>query len=424
MSRNCLKITALILSIVLLVSFLLTSCSGGKTLTIMGKKSDMEKSYMTAVFKLYEEKTGNKIKVVSIEDVEFEATASQNIANGDVPDILMHFNNSDLHRFDVEKNFYYLNDEKWVSELTDSAKAYCLDSQGNLIGFPFWESSVSGCYYNKTLLDSLGLEPATTQAEFDTLCQTLADMGQTPICWAQDGCTWMAQFGLDPVFADEPELLEKLNNNEIKYSDIPQVRNMAAWIEKAADNGWFGTNYLKTGWSDISPALSSGKAVMTFIWDTWFYTDFEKDGKYTVDDFAVMPVFFNTVEGGTYEGGNLNMMMLNKNGDKLELAREFLEFCAEPENYNAAFDGISTVKCFNRETANIQSKMVTDAAASIAERERVSTAASKIVGYSAEDVASALENLLRKKTDAAGCVKIMDSLRTEEAKKQGAEAFK
>ena len=408
----------------------LTACGGGEqsgqekvTLSVMGRKSDMEKSYMTTLFRHYETTTGNQLNIITIEDAEFETEAAKRFEAGNVPDVFMHFHNADLSRFHVEDNFCYLNDESWVSDLADSARAYCEDRDGNLLGLPFWESSVSGCYYNKTLLDSLGLKPAATQAEFDMLCRALAEIGYTPVCWPADGCTWMFQFGLDPIFADDPDLLEKLNRNEITYSEIPEVTDMVQWVKNAADNGWFGDDYLKTGWSDISSVLGSGEAVMTFIWDTWFYTDFDPESRYTVDDFAVMPVFMNTADGGTYEGGNLNMMMVNKNGAHTEEALEFLRFCAAPENYNVAFDGISTVSCFKGQTTNIQSKMVTDARASIDEKERVSTAATRIVGYSADDVAAAFDSLLRGKTDAAGCVKLMDQYRIEEAEAQGADGF-
>ncbi len=415
-----------ILLLTLTSALFLTSCNGNhnksqdkNSLTIMGRKSDMEKSYMTSIFEQYETATGNKLEIIEFDDSEFEVDASKKFADGDAPDIFMHFNNADLNRFDVSDNFYYLNNENWVADLTNSSKAYCQDKEGNLLGLPFWESSVSGCFYNKTLLDSLGLKPASTQAEFDVLCQVLADIGYTPICWPADGCTWMFQFGLDPIFADDPSLLEKLNKNEVNYSDIPAVTNMVQWVSDAADKGWFGSDYLENGWSDISMIMGSGKAVMTFIWDTWFYTDFEKGNKYTVDDFALMPAFMNTADSGTYEGGNLNMMMVNKNSKKLDMALEFLSFCASSENYNIAFDGISTVSCFKGQTTNIQSSMVTNAGASIAKNERVSTAASKIIGYSADDVSAAFDRLFNKKTDVAGCVSLMDDYRIKEAKKQG-----
>ena len=397
--------------------------AGGVTLTVMGKATDLQKKYMKSIFEQYESKTGNKLNIIAYEDMDFEKAAYEQFDSGKAPDIFMHFNNSDLNRFDVSDNFYYLNGEEWVSDLTDGAAAYCTDGDGNLLGLPFWENSVSGCYYNKTVLDSLGLKPASTQAEFDVLCQALADAGYTPICWPAGGCSWMMQFGLDPIFADDPELLEKINRNEISYSDIPEVTDMTRWIAEAADKGWFGQRYLETGWADISPAIGSGDAVMTFIWDTWFDTDFEEGNKYSADDFALMPVFLNTAPAGTYEGGNLNMMMVNKNGKHVEEALDFLSFCASEENYNKAFDGISTVNCFKGQTTNIQSKMVTDAAASVAEKERVSTASSRIVGYSAEDVAMAFDDMFRKKTDVAGCVRLMDNYRVSEAEIQGAEWF-
>ncbi len=411
----------LLILLVLATVIFLTSCNGSKTgddhdtLTIMGKQTDLEKSYMTSIFEQYEKATGNELDIISIEDAKYETEAAARFKRGDVPDVFMHFHNAELGYFNVDDNFYYLNNEQWTEELTDSAKAYCMDGDGNLLGLPFWESSVSGCYYNKTILDSLGMEAAATQAEFDMLCQTLKEIGYTPICWPADGCSWMMQFGLDPIFADNPNLLEQLNNNKITYADIPQVKSMVEWIAGAADKGWFGSNYMETDWSRISPSLSSGEAVMTFIWDTWFYTDFE-EGKYSVEDFALMPVFMNTVDGGTYEGGNLNMMMVNKNSERLETALDFLSFCATPKNYNEAFDGIATVNCFKGQTTNIQSQMVTDSMASIEALERVSTASTRIVGYSAEDVRAAFDSLLRKRTDVKGCIELMDEYRMKEAK--------
>lgn len=412
------KILAAISSAAILLT--VSSCASteeefdGITLTVLGKKTDMEKSYMKKIFDQYEVKTGVRLKVEAVEDVNFEIEAEKRLSGGNAPDILMHFNNADLNRFNIPENFLYLNNEKWVSDLEDNACEYCTDSDGNLLGLPFWESSVSGCYYNKTILDSLGLKAASTQDEFDVLCSVLKECGYTPICFPANGCTWMYQFGLDPIFADEPEMLTNINSGLVRYSEIPQVRDMVQWIYDAKTNGWFGENYLNTGWNEISTELSSGNAVMTFIWDTWFYTDFEQNGKYTVDDFALMPIFMNTAENGTYEGGNLNMMMVCKNGKNTETAMEFLKFCATPENYNYAFDGISTVNCFNGQTTNIQSHMVMDSAESIDEYERISVAVSRIAGYSADDMSLIFNDMFRDKTDVDGCLALMDEYRNIE----------
>ena len=428
MKRICLSFSI----ILIITALLLTGCTGGKenpgesdsvTITVMGRKNDLAKSYMTSIFEQYEAATGNQIEPIPFEDSEFEVTAAEWFAKGNVPDIFMHFHNSDLDRFDIEGNFLYLNDQEWVDELTESTLAYCLDDDGNLMGLPYWENSVSGCYYNKTILDELGLRPAVTQTEFDMLCQALADTGHVPICWPADGGGWMVQFALDPVFADDPEKLRAINQNEITYADIPEVADMVNWIDRAAGRGWFGSNYLNWDINDIGSVMSSGEAVMTFMWDTWFYTDLPKDGRYTVDDFALMPVFLNTVDGGTYEGGNLNMMMVNKNGKHIDACLDFLSFCATPEHYNAAFDGISTVSCFKGQTTNIQSPMITDVADSVAAHLRASTSASKVKGFSSEDVAVALESLFRQRTRTTGCIKLMDDFRIAAAARQGVEGF-
>ena len=426
MKKLCFSIVAVFAAL----SLLFTGCLGinsksdAVTITIMGRKSDLAKSYMTSIFEQYEKATGNKIKPIAFEDSAFESTAAEKFAHGEVPDIFMHFHNSDLKRFNVANNFLYLNDEEWVDELTQSTFDYCLDSDGNLMGLPFWENSISGCYYNKTILDRLGLNPAVTQKEFDVLCQALYDSGYTPICWPAGGGSWMVQFALDPVFADDPEKLIKLNKNEIKYADIPEVTDMVRWIDNAAKKGWLGTEYLNWDIDDVSPVMSSGKAVMTFMWDTWFYTDLAKDGKYTVDDFALMPVFLNTANKGTYEGGNLNMLMVNKNGEHIDECLDFLSFCATQKNYNKAFDGISTVNCFKGQTTNIQSPMITDAHDSISENLRASTTASKIEGYSGDDdVLAALDSLFRKRTDVEGCVKLLDEYRIKRARSEGVDGF-
>ena len=421
-------------SLFLAILFLLTACSptsGGEqddgkvTLTIMGKKSDMEKDYMQQIFQLYEESGRCRLRILYMDDADssYDAAVREAFSSGEAPDILFHFNDSGLNTLNVKEQFVCLDGEEWVSDLTDGTKEYCQDSEGHLLGLPFWENSVSGCYYNKTILDSLGLRPAATQAEFDALCQALKSIGYTPLCWSFDTCHWNYQFALDPIFADDPELLVRLNKNEITYADIPAVWDMVNWLADAEEKGWFGEGYADRNWEDLSHAMAAGECVMINIWDTWFDTDLEKGGLYSKEDFAVMPVFMNTEPYGTYEGGNLNMMMVNKQGNHVEEALEFLSFCAKSENYNIAFDGISTVSCFKGQTTNIQSDMVTEAFVSISLHERASTANSKIIGYSQQDMGTAVQKLFQGEVDAAGCVALMDEYRIAAARELGTEGF-
>lgn len=411
------------ISALLFLALFLTGCGASpisqdeNTLTFLIQTHDAETTYTKRIIKLFEEKTGNHIKILSFDEAEFEQKALELFEKGNVPDIFVHFNNSDLTKYNVSENFYYLNEEAWIDEMTDGAKAYSMDSDGNIIGLPFWESSVSGCYYNRAIFDELGLKPASTQEEFDALCEALKTVGYTPMYWGGDGCHWPFQFGLDPIFADDPELLEKLNRNEIAYADIPAVRDMVEWLYAAKQKGWFNADYATANWDDLAIAVGNGDVATVFIWDTWFSMNLKEGSKYSIEDFELMPVFMNTTEMGTYEGGNLAMFMANKNSKKLELALEFLSFCATPENYNAAFDGIATVSCFKNQTTNIQSKMVTNAMTSILANERVSTAWPKIIGYNQNDVGNAILKLFQEEVDVDGCIELMDESRIAVLKK-------
>lgn len=423
MKRKLLSVISSFLMLTVSACNINIASDDSESLTLFMKKSDAEKTYIQKIIDLYESSTGNKIKPVIVENADFDRKSAEAFAGDDVPDLFFNYNDSSLEEFNIPEHFYYMNGEKWVDELTDSVKASCLDSEGNVIGLPFWENSLSGCYYNKKILDSLGLRPATTQAEFDTLCDALKTVGYTPLYWSSNGCNWMFQFGLDPIFSDNPDLLDKLNRNEITYSDIPEVWDMITWFEKASSKGWFNSNYAEASWDDIAPALENGESVLLFVWDTWFDTDFKENGKYSRDDFEVMPIFMNTDNMGTYEGGNMNMLMVNKNSPRLDMALEFLDFCATPENYNIAFKDVSTVKCFKHQTTNIQSEMVTDAETSIKAHQRVSTARLKIIGYKQNDVGEAVLQLFQGKTDVKGCIDLMDKYRIANAKELGTEGF-
>ena len=399
--------TALMLALALPLAGCRAAGDSGDDLSIWVRDSDY-RDYIKDTFELYEAETGNALAVKVIPEDSFDAEVERAFAEGDGPDILMHYNDSDLAKIGLADNFLVLNDQAWVDSLMAGSRAYCDDGAGNLMGLPFWESSVSGCYYNKTILDSLGLKPASTQAEFDMLCAALRGIGHTALFWG-DQCGWMYQFGLDPIFADDPDLLERLNSGEITYADIPEVRAMVQWIADANDKGWLGDPRGK-GYDDVSAPLASGDAVMVDIWDTWFETDFTP-GEYGPEDFAIMPVFMGTSDKGTYEGGNLNMMLVNKNARHLNEALGFLEFCASPEVYNKAFDGVPSVKVFEGQDTIVTADMLVDAESSIGQLERASTAQPKIRGYSQEDMKAAFTALLSGEVDVDGCLKMMDDAR-------------
>lgn len=441
MKKRGKKIAALLISTALAAG-MLSACSGGSgdakkeskktdsksdggvTLTLYGNADDAAKPYMKKIFQLYEEKTGNKIDVQGLDASNFESVCLTKFQTGDIPDILMHFGGYSLDAYNPAENFVDFTDAKWVDDIADTSKAQTM-RDGVVYGLPFWESSVSGCFYNKKIFEEQGLKVPTTQAEFDEVCQKLLDAGIQPIYMAAaDSWPLLYQFGMDPIFKDG-DLLEKINSNQTTYSDIPEMTSLLEWYKTSAEKGYFGKDYSTDTWDYSSEVLGTGEAAMIFCWDTWFDTDYDSESyDYTSDDFGLMPIFMGTAEEGTYEGGNNSLLLVNKNGDKVDTATEFVNFCADPENYNEAFDGIATTPTFKGMTTNKLSSQYQGAEESIAKVGNPSIANPEIIGFSQNDGGKCIQELLVGNIDVKECLKLMDDERIKVATSQNVEGFK
>lgn len=376
--------------------------SGGITLTLYGNADDAAKPYMQNIFQLYEEKTGNKIDVQGLDASNFESVCLTKFQTGDIPDILMHFGGYGLDAYNPKENFVDFTDAEWVDDIADTSKAQTM-RDGVVYGLPFWESSVSGCFYNKKIFEQQGIKVPTTQTEFEEACQKLVDAGIQPIYMpAADSWPLLYQFAMDPIFKDK-NLLDKLNSNQTTYSEIPQMKSMLEWYKNCADKGYFGKDYATDSWDYGSEVLGTGEAAMLFCWDTWFDTDYDNESyEYKGDDFGLMPVFMGSAEEGTYEGGNNSLLLVNKKGGKVDAAIEFVNFCANPENYNEAFDGVATTPTFKGMKKNKLSSQYEGAKDSIAKVGNPSIAWGEVIGFSQNEGGKCIKELLVGNTDVAG----------------------
>ncbi len=382
---------------------------GGVTLTLYCNADDMAKPYMQKIISLWEEESGNKIDQQGLDTDNAETIALTKFTTGDIPDLYVHFGNSNLKNFNPEENFVDWTDAEWVSDIQDSVLPQATYND-KIIGLPFWEASNSGCFYNKKIFDELGISQPKTQEEFDKVCDKLLENDIQPIYLAAaDSWPILYQFALDPVLEEHPEYIEQLNAGELTYAEIPEFTSMCEWFLSAAEKGYFGKNFASDTWDYCSEVLGTGEAAMLFCWDTWFDTDYDSESyEYAGEDFGIMPVFMGTCEEGTYEGGNVNLMMANKNGDHVEEAKDFINFMSVPENYNQAFDGISTAAVFKGQTTNVNSTQYEENKDSVDQLIRASSAQPKIVGYNQGEGGKALLQLVSGDITVEECIKLID----------------
>lgn len=386
-----------------------SNTGSGVTLTLYCNADDMAKPYMQKIISLWEEESGNKIDQQGLDTDNAETIALTKFTTGDIPDLYVHFGNSNLKNFNPEENFVDWTDAEWVSDIQDSVLPQATYND-KIIGLPFWEASNSGCFYNKKIFDELGISQPKTQEEFDKVCAKLLENDIQPIYLAAaDSWPILYQFALDPVLEEHPEYIEQLNAGDLTYAEIPEFTSMCEWFLSAAEKGYFGKNFASDTWDYCSEVLGTGEAAMLFCWDTWFDTDYDSESyDYAGEDFGIMPVFMGTCEEGTYEGGNVNLMMANKNGDHVEEAKDFINFMSVPENYNQAFDGISTAAVFKGQTTNVNSTQYEENKDSVDQLIRASSAQPKIVGYNQGEGGKALLQLMSGDITVEECIKLID----------------
>ncbi|MCI6005925.1 MAG: ABC transporter substrate-binding protein [Blautia sp.] len=384
------------------------SASDSVTLSLYMNADDLAKPYIQKIISLYEEESGNKIDQQGLDRDSAENIALTKFTTGDIPDIYVHFGNSNLSNFNPIGNFVDFSDADWVSDIEDSILPQAT-YDNKIIGLPFWEASHSGCLYNKKIFEELNLAVPTTQQEFDNVCDTLLENDIQPIyIAAADSWPIAYQFALDPVMEEHPEYIEKLNNNEMKYADIPEFTDMVTWFQTAAEKGYFGQTFASDSWDYASEVLGTGEAAMMFCWDTWFDTDYDSESfDYIADDFGIMPIFMGTCDEGTYEGGNVNLFMANKNGERVEEATEFINFMADPDNYNKAFEGVSTAAVFKGQTTNVNSSQYEENKENVDKLIRASCSP-KIVGYNGTEGGKALLQVMSGDISVEECIELID----------------
>lgn len=393
------------------------------TLTLYGDAGNVQRPFMQKLFELYEEKTGNKLDVQGIESENFETVCLTKFQTGDIPDLFLHHGGYSLDAYNPAENFVDFSDAQWVSDVQDSVLPTAMRG-GKVYGLPFWEASYSGLLYNTKIFEEYGIELPKTQEEFNAVCDKLLENGIQPIYLPlKDAWPILYQYGMDPIFEDA-ELLQKLNTNQITYSEIPEMKAQMEWYKMAADKGYFGKTYGTDTWDYCMEVLGEGEAAMMYCWDTWLYSDYDSEAyTYAADDFGLMPAFIGTTEDGTFEGPNCCLTLANKNSEHAEAAIEFINFMADPENYNEAFDGFQTAPVFKQQTTIDMTPQYKAAEEWIAQVGHASIANPEIIGFSNVDGAKCIQELLLGNVDVDTCLERMDEERIKAARTQNAEGF-
>lgn len=275
--------------------------------------------------------TGNTLDVQAVDDNQFSQLVLTKMTNGGMWDIILGATGTEGNIYNHEKYFEDLSQEEWVSRLSDACLPF-MQVDGNTYGFPTGGMNSFGIVYNKKVFEENGLTIPATSEEFAAVCETLKAAGITPIEISMADPWTVNQIinGEWPnILAANPGLLEKLNKNEIRWDEVPEVIDLFERMKGWVDNGWVNADMATTSYEMAQKAIGEGKAAMMYMGD-WADPEYIK----TVPEAAGQIGMFAapTADGNSYlAAAGPSAYYVSKDTKNLDAVKNFLNYLSGDE---------------------------------------------------------------------------------------------
>ena len=320
----------------------------GTTITVMASQDWVYDAEME-LGKQFEEETGIKVDYQIVPADQYYNMLMTKLNSGEGPDIFGGQSGSFdiVSQYNVEKNAVDLSDQAWVDTYDEFAKEQT-SVDGKVYGMTYYDVSTDYyVVYNKKIFEENGLEVPTTYAEFEEVCQTLLDNDIVPIyepCadgWHQT--MWFTEIG-GKYEELVPGIVDDLNNNKIKFADVPELKEALDQLNDMAQKGYFGDNYLSDEYTDLLMNLGSGEYAMALEKPGQISAIAEaSDGKYTEDDFGmfVIPLLDNDVYPQHPCGPS---RFVYSGSEHQEEAKQYLEYIASADSVQYMIDNCDKIE--------------------------------------------------------------------------------
>jgi len=279
----------LVMAVLLLVG-LLSACGGSQTSSNTGETSSQPSQGTTetkknvtlsqmvsqgwttdadeALSKKFTEETGIAIDWQVTPADQYHDLLKTKLNAGEAPDIFWIQTNPFAIKteIDPEKNCIDFSNESWV-KVMNPARLPAVSYNNKVYGLMLWSNSPEYVFvYNKTLFGELGItKTPTTYAEFKNDCATIKAKGITPIYeYVAAGWHHVLPFAQIGGRYEElhPGLYDQLNNNKIKYADVPEMELALKQMKECADLGYYGDDYMSNTGEDAQQRMATRKAAM------------------------------------------------------------------------------------------------------------------------------------------------------------------
>jgi raffinose/stachyose/melibiose transport system substrate-binding protein len=333
------------------------------TLTFLIANTDDVTPY-NLIFEQYEKQTGNKIEVQALPGGDYDNMLKTRFSTGDFPDVfLMQPGTKQYVKLRADETLYEWSGEAGVwDNVIESIKEFQTTPEGKAYGVPFGKTGQMGVFYNKDVFAKASVEPPKNYADLIEIAQKIKAAGITPFYEAvKEG--WPAQvFYLSGWVSQVDQAIgaegvQKLNVNQLKLSDIPELKDLFAKAKELKDLGLFQKNALSGTYDELQNDFGEGKVAMTFMLDGILPQLEKKFGnEFLMNKVGFFP-FPSDTDTGTAMITPPNQLMVPSKAKHLEAAKELVKFMISNESVNtfyAAHPGIPIFKGATSELYPVQ----------------------------------------------------------------------
>lgn len=361
------------ISILLLVSLGLTSCSSGidqsnvpeqkiekTTITFLHYFSDvLDGGIKELVNQFNNDQEEYVLKAIPIDHEAFKISIVKSLEEKNPPDIYSYW--AGARTYSIREYLMPVDDMWSANDLNSKFSPSVIESAAK-VGDHYYLLPITQHYvaffYNKKIFGDLGLKPPKTWEEFLAVCETLKVNNKTPITLGAKS-RWPAQFWFDYILLRTAgkEYRDKLMNGEAKYTDSEVTRAFAIWSD-LIDKGYFNEDATEVEWYDSPMSdIVKGHAAMTLM-GTWCMSsfkslyDFDSSEDYGYFSF---PIIDEGVEMSAL--GPIDGLVIPKDSVNSEGAKEALAFLSNPESQKIMALGSGAFSPSNQVDKSIYSEL-------------------------------------------------------------------
>ncbi|MDL2293339.1 extracellular solute-binding protein [Ruminococcaceae bacterium OttesenSCG-928-D13] len=316
-----------------------TPAATGGTITVAASQNWV-KDIDREIAEMFTAETGIAVDFQLSPDDQYQTIVKSKLNTGEGTDIFMSNSGAKLRDFNPAGTMADLSAEPWVG----SMKQWAIDGSsydGTLYGFNQCSvDGTNGVLYQPEMFEQYDLEVPTNYEEFKNVCKVLNDNGVLPIYeFVKD--LWHAHYWMEGVApaaqARDPEVLDKLNRNEIGFADVPEFVTALAQIKELADLGYLGENHLSNTYDKSYEAIATGEAAMIIIHSSYPNELMQNLPEVDPDKFSMFPNPLADNTGITLTAGGTTRC-INAGSDNVEAAKQYFEFMARPEIAQLIYD--------------------------------------------------------------------------------------